>query len=155
MGDARLEAVEVTVRKLRPPLALDVASTGVRVTSRSRGRLTAAGAARAPVRAFMGLGSNLGDRRAALRRAVAHWRPRATSSRCRPCTRPSRSAVPPTRAPTSTWWWSCPPPTPPPVLERCHALEEAAGRVRTARWGPRTLDADVLLVGDPWWTSPT
>jgi dihydroneopterin aldolase len=31
VGDARLEAVEVTVRKLRPPLALDVASTGVRV----------------------------------------------------------------------------------------------------------------------------
>ena len=33
--DPRLEAVEVTVRKLRPPLAQDVASTGVRV-SRSR-----------------------------------------------------------------------------------------------------------------------
>jgi dihydroneopterin aldolase len=29
--DSRLEAVEVTVRKLRPPLALDVGSTGVRV----------------------------------------------------------------------------------------------------------------------------
>lgn len=31
MADARLEAVEVTVRKLRPPLPLDVGSTGVRV----------------------------------------------------------------------------------------------------------------------------
>jgi dihydroneopterin aldolase len=30
-SDPRLDAVEVTVRKLRPPLALDVASTGVRV----------------------------------------------------------------------------------------------------------------------------
>lgn len=29
--DPRLEAVEVTVRKLRPPLDLDVGSTGVRV----------------------------------------------------------------------------------------------------------------------------
>jgi dihydroneopterin aldolase len=29
--DRRLEAVEVTVRKLRPPMALDVGSTGVRV----------------------------------------------------------------------------------------------------------------------------
>jgi dihydroneopterin aldolase len=29
--DSRLEAVEVTVRKLRPPLALDLGSTGVRV----------------------------------------------------------------------------------------------------------------------------
>jgi dihydroneopterin aldolase len=33
--DSRLEAIEVTVRKVRPPLALDVASTGVRVV-RSR-----------------------------------------------------------------------------------------------------------------------
>jgi dihydroneopterin aldolase len=32
--DPRLHAVEVTVRKLRPPLALDVASTGVRVLRR-------------------------------------------------------------------------------------------------------------------------
>jgi dihydroneopterin aldolase len=29
--DSRLEAVEVTVRKLRPPVALDMGSTGVRV----------------------------------------------------------------------------------------------------------------------------
>jgi dihydroneopterin aldolase len=31
LSDPRLEAVEVAVRKLRPPLALDLASTGVRV----------------------------------------------------------------------------------------------------------------------------
>jgi dihydroneopterin aldolase len=31
MADTRLRAVAVTVRKLRPPLPLDVASTGVRV----------------------------------------------------------------------------------------------------------------------------
>ena len=31
VADARLRAVAVTVRKLRPPLPLDVASTGVRV----------------------------------------------------------------------------------------------------------------------------
>ncbi len=29
--DARIESVEVTVRKLRPPLPLDIGSTGVRV----------------------------------------------------------------------------------------------------------------------------
>ena len=32
------------------------------------------------------------------------------------------------------------------LLERCQALEAAADRVRTVRWGPRTLDADVLWV---------
>ena len=31
VSDSRLDAVEVSIRKLRPPLALDVASTGVRV----------------------------------------------------------------------------------------------------------------------------
>jgi dihydroneopterin aldolase len=31
VADGRINAVEVTLRKLRPPLALDVASTGVRV----------------------------------------------------------------------------------------------------------------------------
>jgi 2-amino-4-hydroxy-6-hydroxymethyldihydropteridine diphosphokinase len=33
-------------------------------------------------------------------------------------------------------------------LNRCRALEEAAGRVRDIRWGPRTLDADVIAVDD-------
>jgi 2-amino-4-hydroxy-6-hydroxymethyldihydropteridine diphosphokinase len=31
-------------------------------------------------------------------------------------------------------------------LDRCRTLEEAAGRVRDIRWGPRTLDADVVTV---------
>jgi 2-amino-4-hydroxy-6-hydroxymethyldihydropteridine diphosphokinase len=36
--------------------------------------------------------------------------------------------------------------TPHELLARCQAAEAAAGRVRTERFGPRTLDADVLLV---------
>ena len=38
--------------------------------------------------------------------------------------------------------------SPQALLERCRAAEAAAARVRTVRHGPRTLDADVLLVGD-------
>jgi len=34
------------------------------------------------------------------------------------------------------------------LLGVAHRLESAAGRVRTEYWGPRTLDVDVLLVGD-------
>lgn len=34
------------------------------------------------------------------------------------------------------------------LLARCQALEAAAQRVRRERWGPRTLDVDVLLFGD-------
>jgi 2-amino-4-hydroxy-6-hydroxymethyldihydropteridine diphosphokinase len=32
------------------------------------------------------------------------------------------------------------------LLELCRSLEEAANRVRRERWGPRTLDVDVLWV---------
>ncbi|MBP2321347.1 2-amino-4-hydroxy-6-hydroxymethyldihydropteridine diphosphokinase [Kibdelosporangium banguiense] len=31
-------------------------------------------------------------------------------------------------------------------LDRAHALENAAGRVREIRWGPRSLDVDVITV---------
>lgn len=34
------------------------------------------------------------------------------------------------------------------LLERAHRAEEEAKRTREVRWGPRTLDVDVLLVGD-------
>jgi 2-amino-4-hydroxy-6-hydroxymethyldihydropteridine diphosphokinase len=33
------------------------------------------------------------------------------------------------------------------ILARCAAAERAAGRVRTIRWGPRTLDVDIIAVG--------
>ncbi len=34
-------------------------------------------------------------------------------------------------------------------LDRCHVAESAAGRERLLRWGPRTLDADVVAVWNP------
>ena len=40
------------------------------------------------------------------------------------------------------------PRTPRELLAAAQAAEAAAGRVRVERWGPRTLDVDVLLVGD-------
>lgn len=45
------------------------------------------------------------------------------------------------------------------ILARCAAAETAAGRVRTVRWGPRTLDVDVIACGaevsdDPQLTLP-
>jgi 2-amino-4-hydroxy-6-hydroxymethyldihydropteridine diphosphokinase len=38
--------------------------------------------------------------------------------------------------------------TPRELLGIAHRLESAAGRVRAEHWGPRTLDVDILLVGD-------
>jgi 2-amino-4-hydroxy-6-hydroxymethyldihydropteridine diphosphokinase len=45
------------------------------------------------------------------------------------------------------------------ILARCATAESAAGRVRTQRWGPRTLDVDVIVYGtevcaDPALTLP-
>ncbi|MDO5512051.1 2-amino-4-hydroxy-6-hydroxymethyldihydropteridine diphosphokinase [Corynebacterium sp.] len=39
--------------------------------------------------------------------------------------------------------------TPLDLLRRGQALEDAAERVRVRRWGPRTLDVDVVSVWDP------
>jgi 2-amino-4-hydroxy-6-hydroxymethyldihydropteridine diphosphokinase len=33
------------------------------------------------------------------------------------------------------------------LLERAQAIEDAYGRVRDERWGPRTLDVDLIMVG--------
>ena len=38
--------------------------------------------------------------------------------------------------------------TPHELLRTCLAIEDAAGRVRDERWGPRTLDVDVLRCDD-------
>jgi 2-amino-4-hydroxy-6-hydroxymethyldihydropteridine diphosphokinase len=40
-------------------------------------------------------------------------------------------------------------------LDRACAAEQAAGRTRDVRWGPRTLDVDVVAVGEVTSTDPT
>ncbi len=101
----------------------------------------------AVVRAFVGLGSNLGDRRAELARAVATLRRHGDVVAVSPLYETEPVGGPPGQDPylnlvveLSTT------DTARRLLERCRALEEAAGRVRTVRHGPRTLDADVLYV---------
>lgn len=100
-----------------------------------------------PWRAFIGLGSNLGDRRTLLRRAVEELRAGGDVVGVSPLYETEPVGGPDNQGPylnlvvelsTSD--------TPRMLLERCHALESAAGRMRTVRWGPRTLDADVLWV---------
>jgi dihydroneopterin aldolase/2-amino-4-hydroxy-6-hydroxymethyldihydropteridine diphosphokinase len=41
------------------------------------------------------------------------------------------------------------------ILARCASAEAAAGRVRTVRWGPRTLDVDIITCGAETSTDPT
>ncbi len=113
--------------------------------------MTSASTEAPTVRAFVGLGSNLGDRTAHLRRAVDQLR--AASSL--PVTAVSHVyETEPVGGPEDQGPYlnlvvqlAVPPGTDPyRLLTVCHRLEAAAGRVRSVRWGPRTLDADVLFV---------
>jgi 2-amino-4-hydroxy-6-hydroxymethyldihydropteridine diphosphokinase len=38
--------------------------------------------------------------------------------------------------------------SPAALLARCHVIEDALGRSRMVRWGPRTIDLDILLYGN-------
>ena len=101
------------------------------------------------VTAYLGLGSNLGDRRATLQRALELL-----------------AAEPGIRVEASSRVWETEPVGPPQprylnaairlvtelepidLLQACRRVEAALGRVRLERWGPRTLDVDVLLYDD-------
>lgn len=98
-------------------------------------------------RAFIGLGSNVGDRWAELTGAVAQLRAGGDVAAVSPLYETDPVGGPPGQPPylnavvelrTADSVRQ--------LLDRCRALEEAAGRVRTVRFGPRTLDADVLWV---------
>jgi 2-amino-4-hydroxy-6-hydroxymethyldihydropteridine diphosphokinase len=98
-----------------------------------------------PVRAFLGLGSNLGDRRAILRSAVGAIPDLVAVSpvyETEPVGGPEQGPFYNIVVELRTGR------TPRQLLELCRELEGAANRVRRIRWGPRTLDVDVLLVGD-------
>ena len=96
------------------------------------------------VRAFLGLGSNLGDRRANLRAAVGALPDVVAVS--------SVYETDPVGGPEDQGPFLnavvqlATERSPRQLLEAAAAAEAAAGRVRTVRWGPRTLDVDVLWV---------
>ncbi|MEU4699129.1 2-amino-4-hydroxy-6-hydroxymethyldihydropteridine diphosphokinase [Nonomuraea dietziae] len=45
--------------------------------------------------------------------------------------------------------------SPETLLDRAQSVENAFGRVRVERWGPRTLDVDVIVAGDIISDDPT
>jgi len=101
-------------------------------------------------RAYLGLGSNLGDRTGHLQRAVDAL-----------CIEPGVRVVgvsavyktEPVGGPAQDDYLNAvvaldTDRSARDLLEIGQRLEATAGRVRTERWGPRPLDVDVLLVGD-------
>lgn len=100
--------------------------------------------------AYVGLGSNLGDRRALLASAVAELAPRRVSKvvETEPWGREDQPRFLNAVAEIET------DEAPEALLARLRDVEDRHGRVRTERWGPRTLDLDLLLYGDQRVSSP-
>jgi 2-amino-4-hydroxy-6-hydroxymethyldihydropteridine diphosphokinase len=99
-------------------------------------------------RAVLSLGSNLGDRRAHLRSALAGFADVLVAASPVYETAPWGGVEQPDflnmvvvvdDPAAGAWDW----------LRRGQALEDASGRVREVRWGPRTLDVDVVVVTGP------
>jgi len=100
--------------------------------------------------AYIGLGSNLGDRRAMIAGAVERLRPRRVSTvietepwgvvdqpRFLNCVAEIETEI-----------------APPALLDRLLEIERELGRVRRQKWGARTMDLDLLLYGDRRIVSP-
>ena len=95
------------------------------------------------MRAFLGLGSNLGDREALLREAVAALPDVVAVSplyETDPVGGPEQGAFLNLVVELDTER------SPRELLAVCQEREAAADRVRLERWGPRTLDVDVLWI---------
>ena len=94
-------------------------------------------------RALLGLGSNVGDRLAHLRAAVGSLSGVTAVSdvfETDPVGGPSQGRYLNIVVAIETEL------EPHALLGVCHRIESAAGRVRDVRWGPRTLDVDILWI---------
>jgi dihydroneopterin aldolase/2-amino-4-hydroxy-6-hydroxymethyldihydropteridine diphosphokinase len=145
----RVDAVEVTVTKLRPPIPEDVEATAVQIR---RTRVDAEAAPHSVHRAYVALGSNLGDREAFLRFAIAELGDVVAQSQV--------FETDPVGGPEGQGAYlnmvvvvetSLDPFA---MMRRCQRIEAAAHRQRVVHWGPRTLDVDLLIYDDVRIDSP-
>jgi 2-amino-4-hydroxy-6-hydroxymethyldihydropteridine diphosphokinase len=107
-----------------------------------------------PTIAYIGVGSNVGDRKANCRKAFELLADtgRVISVSSLYCTEPVGykeqedfiNAVVSIETDLSAR----------ELLDTCHAIEGRLGRKRTLRWGPRTIDLDILLYGDQMMNQP-
>ncbi len=104
-----------------------------------------------PVRVVLALGSNLGDRDEILRQAVhdlSHTEGLRVVGRS-PVVETDPIGGPPGQQPYLNAVLLCDCWLPPmELLEVCQRIETAHERVRDVRWGPRTLDIDIITYGE-------
>lgn len=96
--------------------------------------------------AYLGLGSNIGDKAGMLAAAIERLR---ASPGIRVTARSSDYRTPPWGDTDQDWFLNAAAGietslNPHALLEACLGIETALGRVRERRWGPRLIDIDVL-----------
>lgn len=103
---------------------------------------------------YLGLGSNLGDRKTQLREAIEHLQDKGVQ-----CLRTSPVIETPALLPDNApWEWNQPflnlaiectyDGTPEQLLEHILTIQNSLGRANKSRWSPRPIDIDILLWGD-------
>ena len=107
-----------------------------------------------PLDVVIGLGANLGSPEHALRRAAAELSIWGAGPRISRLYRSLPVGGPPQPDFLNAALRFFYPGSLRSLLERLHALEAAAGRVRVERWGPRSLDLDILWAGSISVTEP-
>jgi 2-amino-4-hydroxy-6-hydroxymethyldihydropteridine diphosphokinase len=95
--------------------------------------------------AYVGLGANLGDRDATIRAAIAELPGVVGVSTLRETDPVGVTDQPRFLNGVAVLDIDLPPRE---LLDRLLAVERGLGRERTERWGPRTIDLDLLLYGD-------
>lgn len=98
------------------------------------------------MRAYLGIGSNIGDMAAMLDRAVAGL---GATPGIRVVARSADYRTPPWGKTDQPWFLNGAVAVdtdldPHGLLDACLAVEHALGRIREERWGPRVIDIDVL-----------
>lgn len=142
VGFDRVEGVDVTVTKLRPPIGEQVDATAVRI---HRVRAHYGPVTCTQHTAIVALGSNLGDREDFLRLAVARLGDVEATSQVfetDPMGPEGQGAYLNMVVVVRTWL------DPYAFIRRCQQIEAEALRQRVVHWGPRTLDVDLLFFDD-------
>lgn len=148
LEDERVHAVDVVVHKPQAPVGVPFDDVQVRVT-RTRDDAVADTAPDRPVRAVLALGANLGDAAATLHQAVLDLADVAglTVLESSPVVDSAPVGGPQQGRYLNAVLLVETTLSPRGLLHACQDVEAVHGRTREVRWGPRTLDVDVVDVG--------
>lgn len=139
IGAPMVRRCEITVHKPAAPVGLPVGDVALSIARDAE-----------PVEVVLAVGTNLGDRAAHLEQALAQL---AEDPQVRIAWTAPVVETDPVGGPEQGAFWNSAfgivtDLAPFELLELCHRIEHSAGRERLVRWGPRTLDLDIITYGE-------